>query len=83
MVHDIFYYTTPNSYNRVVLSDPNAKCLDGSQYSYYVSEGTENTKFYINHQGGGWCQDLNECAQRATTALGSSSMYTLLLEQVV
>jgi len=61
---------------RVELDDPKARCLDGSPYSYYISESTTaKTKFYINHQGGGWCQDLNECAQRAQGALGSSKSW--------
>jgi len=59
---------------RVVV--PNAMCLDGSPYSYYISQGSNTTRFYLNHQGGGWCQDLTECAQRATSALGSSKSWT-------
>lgn len=39
---------------RVVLTDPAAVCLDGSPYSYYVSVGTNATKFYVYFQGGGW-----------------------------
>jgi hypothetical protein len=62
--------------NRVVLTDPGAICLDGSPYSYYISAGTAATKFYLNHQGGGWCQTTDECAQRAQTALGSSVNWT-------
>jgi len=53
-----------------------ARCLDGSPYSYYISKGSSPTKFYFNHQGGGWCQDLNECAGRAKTTLGSSVNWT-------
>eukprot|EP01113_Clastostelium_recurvatum_P025069 TRINITY_DN3008_c0_g1_i7.p1 TRINITY_DN3008_c0_g1~~TRINITY_DN3008_c0_g1_i7.p1 ORF type:complete len:367 (+),score=50.78 TRINITY_DN3008_c0_g1_i7:20-1120(+) len=62
--------------NRVEVASSSAKCLDGSPYSYYVSPGSTPSKFYINMQGGGWCQDLNECAQRAQTALGSSKSWT-------
>lgn len=39
--------------SRVWLSG-DAKCLDGTQAAYYVSLGTNTTKFYIYHQGGGW-----------------------------
>lgn len=66
---------TPTILTRVALSDPNAVCLDGSPYSYYISQGSASAKFYLNHQGGGWCQDVNECAQRAQTALGSSTSW--------
>lgn len=52
-----------------------AKCIDGSPAVYYISQGTRPTKFYIYHQGGGWCQTAEECAQRATTVLGSSKQY--------
>jgi len=61
---------------RVHLSDAKAKCLDGSPYSYYVSPGTNKTKFVFNHQGGGWCSDLSDCAGRAKSALGSSASWT-------
>lgn len=58
------------------MNDPTALCLDGSPYSYYISVGSDTTKFSLNHQGGGWCQDLNECSQRAQTPLGSSKTWT-------
>jgi hypothetical protein len=38
---------------KIVLTDPNAKCIDGSQAVMYVSPG-KSSKFYIYHQGGGW-----------------------------
>jgi len=60
---------------RMAVNDPDARCLDGTPYYYYISVGSASTRFYIYHQGGGWCQDLDECAGRAKTALGSSSTW--------
>lgn len=62
--------------------DPRARCLDGSAAAYYIShppaglETTISTKFYIVHEGGGWCQNISECGQRARTHLGSSVNYS-------
>jgi len=71
------YAQTTTTLTRVQLADPKALCLDGSPYSYYISVGTNATKFSLNHQGGGWCQDLTECAQRAQSTLGSSKNWTV------
>jgi hypothetical protein len=50
-----------------------AVALDGSPYVYYVAPGAETTKYVIYQRGGGWCSTDAECAQRATTELGSSN----------
>jgi len=50
-------------------------CLDGSPYGYYFRAGNESNKWIIHHQGGGWCYNLEECAARAGTALGSSTSW--------
>ena len=50
-----------------------AVALDGSPFAYYVSPGTEPTKFVIFQKGGGWCFSDAECAARALTELGSSN----------
>ena len=61
---------------RLILDEAAARdgavCLDGSPAVVYISLGTEPTKFYVHQQGGGWCNDLDGCAARAFTALGSS-----------
>ena len=55
-----------------------AKCIDGSNYSFYTAlatdklTGKQSTKWMVYHEGGGWCQTLDECATRAQTRLGSS-----------
>ena len=66
---------TPSS--RVALdgADKLAVCLDGSAAAMYVSPGSNPKGMYIYHQGGGWCQTPEECAQRALTPLGSSASY--------
>jgi hypothetical protein len=70
-------------YNQNILTDPDAKCLDGSPGSYYVSEGSgvNKTKFVVYFEGGGWCgagdlaTTLESCYQRSRTDLGSSKAY--------
>ena len=67
-------------YQRVNITDQNAKCLDGSQSVYYFSQGDPN-KVLIFIEGGGWCGDnslaltLENCHQRSKTDLGSSTKY--------
>lgn len=68
-------------YKKVVVDDKDALCLDGSQGVYYLSEGTNKTKFMIFFEGGGWCGDkdlpntIENCYQRSLTDLGSSKKY--------
>jgi len=55
-----------------------ARCLDGSPGAYYIRKGTGSgvNKWYIHHQGGGWCESLDDCLGRSKSALGSSTGYT-------
>jgi len=55
-----------------------ASCLDGTAPAYYFRAGfgTGINKWYIYHQGGGWCTSLSDCLGRSKTALGSSTSYT-------
>ena len=50
-------------------------CLDGSSpaYYFYPGNGTGANKWYVHHEGGGWCESLDDCKDRAGTDLGSSS----------
>ena len=52
-----------------------AACLDGSAPLYYHRPGTGDgkNKWYIHHEGGGWCYNLEDCAGRAKGALGSTT----------
>jgi hypothetical protein len=53
-------------------SYPLATCLDGSSGRYYLRPGAETRKFFIFHEGGGFCGSEDDCAQRANTSLGST-----------
>ena len=71
-----------HTYNKVVLDDPKALCLDGTKGAYYIHVGTQATKFLLSFEGGGWCgssaglsQTLDGCYYRSNGALGSSSSY--------
>ena len=61
----------------VYLTDyPEAKCLDGSPYAYYIRKaapGTVNsTKWVFHMQGGGWCSSGASCYGRTDNYLGTS-----------
>jgi len=56
-------------------ADDGAVCLDGTPGAYYFRAGSDSTKWYIHHQGGGWCESPEDCLDRSTTDLGSSSKY--------
>ena len=51
-----------------------ARCLDGSPAAYYIRKGTGSgaNKWYIHHEGGGWCESLDDCLGRSQGKLGSS-----------
>lgn len=42
-------------YNKIVLADPSALCLDGSPGVYYISKGTDPDRILLFFEGGGWC----------------------------
>uniref|UniRef100_A0A7S2X7J1 Pectin acetylesterase n=1 Tax=Lotharella oceanica TaxID=641309 RepID=A0A7S2X7J1_9EUKA len=55
-----------------------AYCLDGSRPGFYYAPATSvelNTTWIIYLQGGGFCADNDDCADRSTTDLGSSSTW--------
>lgn len=54
-----------------------AVCLDGSPGMIYHRKGVGDgaNKWYIHHQGGGWCESLDDCLGRSKTRLGSSKTY--------
>jgi hypothetical protein len=47
-----------------------AKCLDGSAPLYYIKRGTGDgvNKFYVHHEGGGWCYGDEGCGLRGKGA---------------
>eukprot|EP01052_Picozoa_sp_SAG31_P011481 SAG31_NODE_651_length_13184_cov_4.999541_2_plen_127_part_00 len=54
-----------------------AVCLDGSPPAYYHVPGTGDgvNKWYVHHQGGGWCESMDDCLGRSKQPLGSSTKY--------
>jgi len=71
--------------NRVLLSQAaqssGAVCLDGTPSAYYFLPGTGTgaRKWYIHHEGGGWCSSFGDCYGRSLGALGSSKDYASTL----
>lgn len=59
------------------LKSTGAACLDGSPGAYYFlpGNGSGAKSWYIHHQGGGWCESLDDCLGRSKSALGSSKSY--------
>ena len=53
---------------------PKAQCLDGSPGLYYFEPGSDDgvSKFFIFHQGGGFCQSDDSCLDRSSGTLGST-----------
>lgn len=54
-----------------------AKCLDGTPGAYYFQKGSGSgaDKWYVHHQGGGWCESMDDCLGRSNGDLGSSKAY--------
>jgi O-palmitoleoyl-L-serine hydrolase len=48
------------------------KCLDGTPGGFWISPGSEHTKYLIHLEGGGWCISYEDCLARSQTNLGSS-----------
>lgn len=59
-----------------------AVCLDGTAPAYYFRPGVDSgiNKWYLHHEGGGWCESLADCYGRSLTDLGSSSKYPKTLD---
>jgi len=51
-----------------------AVCLDGTPGLYYLQEGSGDgvDKWYIHHEGGGWCESMDDCLDRSKGRLGST-----------
>lgn len=68
-------------YQKVLVSNPEAVCLDGSPGAYYIHRGTDPTRIMLFFEGGGWCgagdlaSTTESCYQRSKGALGSSLSY--------
>jgi len=57
---------------------PHAKCLDGSSSGFYFRPASNDStinRWMIVLEGGGFCTGKDDCQDRATTDLGSSSSW--------
>jgi len=55
-----------------------AACLDGSAPGYYIREASTDwgaNRWVLHAQGGGWCYNEQDCADRAGKDLGSSKFW--------
>ena len=59
-----------NPMQRVLLRE--AKAIDGNPALYYIGRNASSTKYVIWLEGGGICQSLADCQNRAKGSLGSS-----------
>lgn len=61
----------PNLANSVLLTDAvqthGARCLDGTPQRYWIQESktANSSKWVIDFMGGGWCESIGDCANRA------------------
>eukprot|EP01046_Picozoa_sp_COSAG06_P031986 COSAG06_NODE_3162_length_5751_cov_4.227176_2_plen_291_part_00 len=59
--------------NRVLLQ--HTKAIDGTPALYYIDRNASSSKYVIWLEGGGICQSLADCEQRANGSLGSSKSF--------
>ncbi|KAJ0705525.1 putative pectinacetylesterase/NOTUM [Helianthus annuus] len=57
-----------------------AYCLDGSLPAYHIhlGFGAGANNWLLQFEGGGWCNDIESCAERAQTRRGSTRLMTKL-----
>ncbi|KAJ0842553.1 putative pectinacetylesterase/NOTUM [Helianthus annuus] len=57
-----------------------AYCLDGSLPAYHIhlGFGAGANNWLLQFEGGGWCNDIESCAERAKTRRGSTRLMTKL-----
>jgi len=55
-----------------------AVCLDGSPPAYHLHRGSGagTRNWLLQFEGGGWCNDVPSCAERAGTRRGSTRLMT-------
>ena len=74
------YIAASDDNNLIMLpQSTGALCLDGSSYGFYLlddpSPDADLSRWTISMDGGGWCNDENDCWGRAQTAKGNSSKF--------
>eukprot|EP00286_Rhodomonas_abbreviata_P018624 CAMPEP_0181298180 /NCGR_PEP_ID=MMETSP1101-20121128/5644_1 /TAXON_ID=46948 /ORGANISM="Rhodomonas abbreviata, Strain Caron Lab Isolate" /LENGTH=601 /DNA_ID=CAMNT_0023403183 /DNA_START=65 /DNA_END=1866 /DNA_ORIENTATION=- len=72
---DFFLPTEETSSTYVSLMDDQALCLDGTPYGYWLCPDTGGTEWMIWLQGGGLCENEQDCFERSFTQLGSSKFW--------
>ena len=50
---------------------PGSRCLDGSPMAMYVEASSQQRRWSIHLQGGGFCDSVSSCSERARTSLGT------------
>ena len=57
----------PTSLDLIMLDDPEARCLDGTQAAYYLARGVGSgqKKWLIFGEGKAWCLSAQDCLARA------------------
>ncbi|XP_068646300.1 pectin acetylesterase 9-like [Aristolochia californica] len=57
-------------------AESGAVCLDGSLPGYHLDRGFDSgaNNWILDFEGGGWCNDLNSCIERAKTRRGSTTL---------
>ena len=63
------------------LNSTGAVCLDGSDSSFFIAQGSSISSWQIHLQGGGWCYTIEDCWARSFTALGSSKFMHRIANQ--
>jgi len=75
---NLIYAQTPATLTVITDSTKDgAACLDGTPPAYYFHKGSGSgaNKWFLHHQGGGYCVSLDDCLGRSKTDLGSSKGY--------
>ena len=69
-------------FQKVLLKDPGALCLDGTPGAYYIHPGTDPSRILLYFEGGGWCGEPNptstieSCYRRSKGKYGTSKDYS-------
>ena len=46
-------------FQKVLLKDPGALCLDGTPGAYYIHRGADPSRIILFFEGGGWCGEAD------------------------
>jgi len=70
-------WAQPSTRNLLTDATNGAVCIDGTPGAYYFHPGSGDgaTKWFLHHQGGGYCNSFADCYSRSQGNLGSSKAY--------